>query len=139
MFDRLLPAPLVVGALQHLQREGVQRGAIVAWLGHNSWDMVATLVACQRLGAVLLSLNGRLAPVATVLGVAECAVVGLPDARWGEVPALVLVLRPGAALQALFDARLARFKHPRRARVVDALPKTALGKLQRAALARSLV
>ena len=117
----------------------MQRGAIVAWLGHNSWDMVATLVACQRLGAVLLSLNGRLAPVATVLGVAECAVVGLPDARWGEVPALVLVLRPGAALQALFDARLARFKHPHRVLVVDALPKTALGKLQRAALARSLV
>ena len=77
-------------------------------------------------------------------GVAECAVVGLPDARWGEVPALVLVMRPGAtldsaALQALFDARLARFKHPRRVLVVDALPKTALGKLQRAALARSLV
>ena len=122
----------------------MQRGAIVAWLGQNSLDMVATLVACQRLGAVLLSLNGRLAPVATVPGVAECAVVGLPDARWGEVPALVLVMRPGAtldsaALQALFDARLARFKHPRRARVVDALSKTALGKLQRAALARSLV
>ena len=122
----------------------MQRGAIVAWLGHNSWDMVATLVACQRLGAVLLPLNGRLAPVATVPGVAECAVVGLPDARWGEVPALVLVMRPGAtldsaALQALFDARLARFKHPHRVLVVDALPKTALGKLQRAALARSLV
>jgi fatty-acyl-CoA synthase len=75
--------------------------------------------------------------------VQECAVVGLADARWGEVPVLAVVLRPGArldeaALQALFGARLARFKHPRQVRVVQSLPKTALGKLQRAALARSL-
>ena len=66
-----------------------------------------------------------------------------PDARWGEVPVLAVVLRPGqaldqAALQALFDARLARFKHPRAVQVVEALPKTALGKVQRAALARQL-
>ena len=61
MFERLLPAALVDGALQHLRQDGVQRGHIVAWLGHNSWDLVATLVACQRLGAVLLPLNHRLA------------------------------------------------------------------------------
>ena len=75
--------------------------------------------------------------------IAECAVVARPDARWGEVPVLAVVLRPGqaldqAALQALFDARLARFKHPRAVQVVEALPKTALGKVQRAALARLL-
>ncbi|HET9978097.1 MAG TPA: AMP-binding protein [Burkholderiaceae bacterium] len=75
--------------------------------------------------------------------VAEAAVVGLPDARWGEVPVLVVVARPGAAideprLRTLFDARLARFKHPRRIVVREALPRTALGKLQRAALAASL-
>lgn len=75
--------------------------------------------------------------------IAECAVVARPDARWGEVPVLAVVLRPGqaldqAALQALFDARLARFKHPRAVQVVEALPKTALGKVQRAVLARQL-
>jgi fatty-acyl-CoA synthase len=75
--------------------------------------------------------------------VAECAVVGVADARWGEVPVLAVVLRSGAvldeaALQALFDARLARFKHPRRVVVVDALPRTALGKVQRAQLALQL-
>jgi fatty-acyl-CoA synthase len=75
--------------------------------------------------------------------VQECAVIGLPDARWGEVPVLVVVERAGRrldrdALQALFDARLARFKHPRRVQVVPALPRTALGKVQRALLARTL-
>jgi fatty-acyl-CoA synthase len=61
VFDRLVPQALADGALQHLRDEGVQPGAIVAWLGHNSWDMLATLVACERLGAVLLPLNTRLA------------------------------------------------------------------------------
>ena len=61
MFERLLPQPLVDGALHQLRAEGVQPGAIVGWLGHNSWDMVATLVACERIGAVLLPLNRRLA------------------------------------------------------------------------------
>ena len=76
-------------------------------------------------------------------GVAEAAVVGVPDARWGEVPVLVVVAQRGAtvdaaSLQALFDARLARFKHPRRLVIVDDLPKTALGKVQRAELARRI-
>lgn len=61
MFDRLVPAPLADAAEAHLKQTGVAHGHIVAWLGHNSWDMLATLVACHRLGAVLLPLNWRLA------------------------------------------------------------------------------
>jgi len=77
---------------------------------------------------------------ATWPGVAEAAVVGQPDARWGEVPVLVLVARPGQvvdldALRGHFETRLARFKHPRRVVLVEALPRTALGKVQKAALA----
>jgi fatty-acyl-CoA synthase len=76
--------------------------------------------------------------------VAEAAVVGVADAQWGEVPVLAVVLRPGAAaewsaLRRAFDARLARFKHPRRIVVLDALPKTALGKVRKAELAQRLV
>jgi fatty-acyl-CoA synthase len=75
--------------------------------------------------------------------VAEAAVVGVADARWGEVPVLAVVARPGmsvdeARLRAAFDARLARFKHPRRIVVRDALPKTALGKVRKADLAQAL-
>jgi fatty-acyl-CoA synthase len=76
--------------------------------------------------------------------VAEAVAIGLPDSRWGEVPVLALVARPGAApdpvrLQAAFDARLARFKHPRRIFVIDELPKTALGKVAREALKARLM
>ena len=75
--------------------------------------------------------------------VAECAVVGRPDARWGEVPVLALVLRAGCeadlpALQALLTDKLAGFKRPRRIEVLEALPKTALGKVQRAQLGAAL-
>jgi fatty-acyl-CoA synthase len=76
--------------------------------------------------------------------VAEAVAIGLPDPRWGEVPVLALVARPGAApdpvrLQAAFDARLARFKHPRRILLIDELPKTALGKVAREALKARLM
>jgi fatty-acyl-CoA synthase len=76
--------------------------------------------------------------------VAECAVVGLPDARWGEVPVLAVVRRPGveadpAAILAALDGRVATFKRPRQVVWVDDLPKTALGKVQRAALVERLL
>ena len=81
---------------------------------------------------------------ATWPGVAEAAVVGLPDARWGEVPVLVLVAQPGAvvdvpALQAHLQAQLARFKQPRRTLVLAEVPRTALGKVQKAALRAQLM
>jgi fatty-acyl-CoA synthase len=76
-------------------------------------------------------------------GVAECAVVGLPDAQWGEVPALALVPLRGQAvdlpgLQALFVQRLARYKHPRRIVIRQELPRTALGKVRKPQLAQEL-
>ena len=71
--------------------------------------------------------------------VAECAAFGLADARWGEAVTVAVVLRADAALsedavREHLAGRLARFKLPRRVFFVEALPKTALGKLQRAAL-----
>ena len=66
----------------------------------------------------------------------ECAVIGQDDAKWGEVAVAVVVRRPGSAIGetavlALFDGRLARFKHPRRVIFAEELPKTALGKVQK--------
>lgn len=68
--------------------------------------------------------------------IAESAVIGIDDPRWGEAACAVVVRKPGAALQeadvmALFRDRLARYKHPRRVVFTDALPKNALGKVQK--------
>ena len=68
--------------------------------------------------------------------IAEAAVIGRPDAKWGEVAVAVVVKKPGAGIDevsvlALFDGRLARFKHPRAVVFTESLPKTALGKVQK--------
>jgi acyl-CoA synthetase (AMP-forming)/AMP-acid ligase II len=77
--------------------------------------------------------------------VADVAVVGLPDPKWGEVVCAVVVVAPGAAapdLATLRDhcgTRLARYKHPRRLAVVDAIPRTAAtGQVQRRLIAERL-
>jgi fatty-acyl-CoA synthase len=70
-------------------------------------------------------------------GVAECAVCGRPDPRWGEVPVAVVVPAPGfdaAAVLRHCEGRIARFKHPRAVVTVEALPRTALGKVRLEAL-----
>lgn len=68
--------------------------------------------------------------IAGVEGVAECAVLGVPDLEWGEVVLAVIVPAAGAALDAeaivaRCRAVLAGYKVPRHVRFVDALPKTA--------------
>lgn len=68
--------------------------------------------------------------------VAECAVFGVPDDKWGEVPAAFVSLRPGAALDpeqviAHCRERLAEFKRPRLVRIVEDFPKTPIGKIQK--------
>jgi fatty-acyl-CoA synthase len=66
----------------------------------------------------------------------EAAVVGMPDARWGEAPHAFIVLKPGAVvtpdeLRAFVRERLAHFKCPHSFNFVADLPKTATGKIQK--------
>ena len=66
--------------------------------------------------------------------VAEAAVVGVPDQRWGETGAAWLVLTAGAQagpddLRAWVRTRLATYKVPRDVHIVDALPHNATGKI----------
>ncbi len=74
-----------------------------------------------------------------VPGVLESAVIGLPHPDFGEAVFAVLVPLPGelldvdAVLGAIRD-RLARFKQPKAAVVLHALPRNAMGKVQKAAL-----
>jgi fatty-acyl-CoA synthase len=78
--------------------------------------------------------------------VLECAVIGLPDAKWGEVVAACVVLAPGAdsgiareALSTALSGQLARYKLPRQWHFMRELPKTALGKVQKAQLLAQLI
>ncbi|MEN3272050.1 MAG: hypothetical protein V7636_811 [Actinomycetota bacterium] len=71
--------------------------------------------------------------------VLECAVVGTPDERWGEVPRAWVTLRPGmqATERELIDwvrDRLAHFKAPKQVVFVDELPKGGTGKILKAEL-----
>lgn len=73
--------------------------------------------------------------------VADAGVIGLPDQRWGRVPAAAVVLREGAAvsgleLEAFCRRCLAGYKVPKRFVFVEALPRNAAGKLLRRELAR---
>lgn len=66
--------------------------------------------------------------------VREAAVVGLPDATWGQVVVAAIVADetvPPEDVQAWMRERIARFKVPSRIERVDALPMTASGKVQR--------
>ena len=73
--------------------------------------------------------------------VAECAVLGLPDPRWGESGVACIVLRaptePAELLHHL-EERLARYKHPRSFVFWADLPKSAYGKVPKPLLAERL-
>ena len=71
--------------------------------------------------------------------VAEAAVIGIADERWGETGLAIVALKPGqttdeAAVLAHCRANLARFKCPSRIRFIDALPRNATGKVHKPTL-----
>ena len=66
--------------------------------------------------------------------VAEAAIIGVPNEKWGEVGLAVLVLKPGetidrATVVAHCVSRLAKFKVPNDIAIIDALPRNATGKV----------
>jgi fatty-acyl-CoA synthase len=66
--------------------------------------------------------------------VAEVAVIGIPDERWGEVGEAIIALKPDTTLTAddvttYCDGRLARYKQPKQVRFVEVLPRNATGKV----------
>jgi fatty-acyl-CoA synthase len=71
--------------------------------------------------------------------IASAALIGVPDAKWGEVGRAVVVLRPGQVLPAAdlltyLRERLAHYKVPKSVLFVSALPTTAAGKVDKQAL-----
>jgi fatty-acyl-CoA synthase len=70
----------------------------------------------------------------------ECAVVAAPDEKWGEVPAAIVVLKPGAGLTvedllAYLEGILGKFKMPKLVEISEQpLPKTGTGKIRKLVL-----
>ncbi len=83
--------------------------------------------------------------------VAEVAVVGVPDEKWGERPWALVVLKPESAAafraedlreflqQRVADGTLSKWAIPERIDVTDAIPKTSVGKIDKRAIRSSLV
>ena len=71
--------------------------------------------------------------------VADAALIGQPDEKWGEVGLMIVLLQPNAtvsadALKAHCGERLARYKIPKRVEFVDELPYSPYGKVMKAEL-----
>ena len=112
------------------------------WTGDlGSLDADGFLTLKDRSKDLLISGGSNIYPreveevLLTAPGVAEVAVVGAPDAEWGEVVVAFVVAQPGvaapteAALDAHCLAHIARFKRPKRYVFTDALPKNNYGKV----------
>jgi len=101
-------------------------------VGRTSTDIIKTggfKVGAREIEDVVLS-SGL---------VTECAVLGASDAKWGEIVECVVVPRDEvheliAKLEAHCSTLLADYKRPRRYRLVEALPRNAMGKVQKTAL-----
>lgn len=76
--------------------------------------------------------------------VSQVAVVGIPDAKWGEVGCAVIVLRPGdrateEELLTFCHGRIAKYKIPKSVVVVPELPRTHSGKVQKTSLKKEIL
>src|SRR5262245_24381303 len=114
-----------------------------------TWDAEGSVNIVDRKKDVILSGGEKVysveveAALSTHPAVFECAVVGLPDADWGEAVTAAVVLRPGervepAALAAYLKERVASFKIPKRFVFLPELPKTGSGKIRKDEIRRSL-
>lgn len=114
-------------------------------LGVADEDGYATIVGRRKEMIISGGENIYPAELENVLGecadVVECAVVGLPDERWGEVPVAFVVGKEGCDLSAdkvlaLLRASVSGYKLPREIFFTPDLPRNAMGKIVRADLRR---
>jgi malonyl-CoA/methylmalonyl-CoA synthetase len=113
---------------------GVVEDGYYRLLGRSSVDIIKT--GGYKVSALEIEEVLRAHPA-----VAECAVVGVEDADWGERVSAAVELKDGAALtldelQAWARERLAPYKLPRALRAVAALPRNAMGKVTKPDVAK---
>jgi fatty-acyl-CoA synthase len=105
---------------------------------------------CDRIKDMIISGGENIYPaeIENVLyehpAISELAVIGSPDARWGERVIVVAVLKSGASLSLeelvrFAEPRLARYKLPQELHLVEVLPRTSTGKLIKTELRQRFV
>jgi fatty-acyl-CoA synthase len=136
------------------------RGYLPEGIGPSTWSLASGAMRTGDLGRFdedgHLVLTGRIkdliisgglnippteieAVAATHPAVASAMAVGIPDARWGETPIVIAVPKRGASLTsaellAYCRERLASYKRPTGAALVERFPMTGIGKSSKAAL-----
>jgi fatty-acyl-CoA synthase len=114
------------------------------------FDPDGFLYICDRVKDMIITGGENVYPaeVETVLyahpAIAEVAVLGQPDEKWGEAVIAVVALKPGAsltleALRAWGTERLARYKLPSRLETIEALPRNPAGKVLKFELRKRFV
>jgi fatty-acyl-CoA synthase len=117
-------------------------------IGH--WDEAGYLHIVDRIKDIVIVGSSNVYPsdLEAVLGdcadICAAAVIGGPDEELGEVPVACVVAAHHASLTrenvlALFEGRIASYKHPRDVVFLDALPRNATGKVDRLALRKIVV
>lgn len=120
---------------QSLDAEGWFRSGDVA-----TFDDEGFYTICDRVKDMVISGGENVYPAEVEsaiyehVAVAEVAVIGAADEKWGERVVAIVVLKPGMsldldALRAFLEPRLARYKLPRELHRIDALPRNPNGKV----------
>ena len=128
-------------ATREVFRDGWFRTGDVAVLENGSYRILGrTNVDIIKTGGYKVSALEIEEVLQTHPAIAECAVVGKADPEWGERVAAAVELRAGTSLElgALTEwarERLAPYKVPRALRVVDSLPRNAMGKVVKSEVA----
>jgi fatty-acyl-CoA synthase len=99
---------------------------------------------CSSLGGENIYPADIGAALADYSAISKCAVVGIPDPRWGEIGHLVFTCRERVVLDLAnilkhLENRLARHKLPKALTQVAALPRTDSGKIQKTILREQLL
>ncbi len=128
--------------------EETRRVIVDGWLHTGDmavWDEDGYFLITDRKKDIIISGGENISSIEieNVLGshpaVYECAVVGIPDEKWGEAPKAFVSLKPGitaneAELKEFVRSKLAGFKVPKFVEFLDVLPKGSTGKILKRAL-----